>query len=170
MSKRTKKTLSVDAAMLRLGKYCAYTDRTLDEVNKKLEELEVSEEDAKIVVERLTKQGFINEKRFAESFARGKFRIKKWGKRRIKMEMRKKGLSDELIEKGLKELPEEDYSTTLDELLQKKWKQLQRSVVKDKTKDINAYNRQKLIRYALQKGYEMDLVIGRVKAIKLSGA
>ncbi|HTB06161.1 MAG TPA: RecX family transcriptional regulator, partial [Bacteroidia bacterium] len=86
MSKRTKKTLSVDAAVLRLGKYCAYTERTLDEVNKKLKELEVSEEDAKIVIERLTKQGFINEKRFAESFARGKFRIKKWGKRRIKME------------------------------------------------------------------------------------
>jgi regulatory protein len=168
MSKRTKKTLSVDAAVLRLGKYCAYTERTLDEVNKKLEELEVGEVDAKIVVERLTKQGFINEKRFAESFARGKFRIKKWGKRRIKMEMRKKGLSDELIEKGLEELPEEDYSTTLDELLQKKWKQLQRSIVKDKTKDVNAYNSQKLIRYALQKGYEMDLVMDRIKALKVA--
>lgn len=163
MSKRTKKTLSLDAAVLRLGKYCAYTERTLEEVNKKLEALEVSEEDAKIVVERLTKQGFINEKRYAESFARGKFRIKKWGKRRIKMEMRKKGLSDELIEKGLKELPEEDYSTTLDELLQKKWKQIQRSSANDK--EIN-YKRQKLIRYALQKGYEMDLVMERIKVLK----
>lgn len=165
MDKRTKKTLSVDNAVQRMGKYCAYSERSIAEVRKKLKSLNVTSEDSEVVLERLKKQGFLNEDRFATAFAGGKFRIKKWGKRRIEMEMKKKGLSGELIEKGLKQLPEKEYAETLEELLQKKWKQLVRSGKDDIEHEIKQQNRQKLIRFALQKGYEIDLVMERVRKL-----
>src|ERR1700752_4094496 len=85
MNKRTKKNLSVEAASLRLQNYCAYTERTKQEVQKKMQGYGLSEGDAEIVMEKLIKAGFINETRFVKSFAGGKFRIKKWGKRKIEM-------------------------------------------------------------------------------------
>ncbi|MGP8216454.1 MAG: regulatory protein RecX [Bacteroidia bacterium] len=168
MDKRTKKKLSADNALLRMGKFCAYRDRSMDEVKKKLKSLDVSPADAKIVMEKLTKQGFIDENRFAKSFAGGKFRIKKWGRKKIEIEMKKKGISEELIEKGLKQLPEKEYLDTLDSLLQKKWKQIMQRHERMETTDnyeTKQHNQQKLIRFALQKGYEMDLVMERIKSV-----
>jgi len=163
MNKRTKKTLSVDAVLLRMQNYCAFSERSTEEVRKMMKDFDLNPADAWTVLERLTKAGFINEARFAKSFAGGKFRIKKWGKRKIEVEMKKKGLSEELIEKGLNELPEKDYTDTLDELLKKKWAQISRKEVEKDDYEAKQKNRQKLIRYALQKGYEMDLVMERVK-------
>jgi len=167
MNKRTKKILSVDAALLKLQNYCAFTERSKLEVTKKLKLYNLSPEDSEKVMERLTKAGFINEQRFAKSFVGGKFRIKKWGKRKISMEMKKKGIAKDLIENGLSELPENDYLETLDELLQKKWKQILRSVKENDDYEAKQKRRQKLIRFALQKGYEMDIVMGRVKKLQL---
>jgi regulatory protein len=165
VDKRTKKTLSLDNAMQRMGKYCSYTERSIAEVKKKLKELNVAPEDTDTVLQRLAKMGFLNEDRFATAFAGGKFRIKKWGKKRIEIEMKRKGLSSELIEKGLKQLPEADYLETLEHLLKKKQEQIMRSGKDEKDYDTRQRNRQKLIRFALQKGYEMDLVMTRVRKL-----
>jgi regulatory protein len=167
MNKRTKKNLSVEAASLRLQNYCAYTERTKQEVQKKMQGYGLSEGDAEIVMEKLIKAGFINETRFVKSFAGGKFRIKKWGKRKIEMEMKKKGISGELIEKGLNEVTENDYQETLDELLEKKWKLIMRSAKEDEDYEAKQKRKQKLMRYALQKGYEMDMVVKSVKKMKI---
>src|SRR5581483_3393601 len=163
MNKRTKKNLSVEAALLRLQNYCAYTERTKQEVQKKMQNYGLSEGDAEIVMEKLIKAGFINETRFVKSFAGGKFRIKKWGKRKIEMEMKKKGISGELIEKGLNEVTETGYQETLDELLDKKWKLIMRSAKDEEDYEMKQKRKQKLMRYALQKGYEMDMVVKSVK-------
>jgi regulatory protein len=163
VDKRTKKTLSVDNALLRMSKYCAYAERSIDEVKKKLKTIGVSPNDSELVMERLKKQGFLNEDRFASAFAGGKFRIKKWGKKRIGMEMKRKGLTDDLIEKELSLLPEKEYQETLDMLLQKKWKQIMRGDTGETDYDTQQKNKGKLIRYALQKGYEMDLVLEKVR-------
>ena len=167
MNKRTKKNLSVEAALLRLQNYCAYTERTKQEVQKKMQNYGLSEGDAEIVMEKLIKAGFINETRFVKSFAGGKFRIKKWGKRKIEMEMKKKGISGELIEKGLNEVTETGYQETLDELLDKKWKLIMRSAKDEEDYEMKQKRKQKLMRYALQKGYEMDMVVKSVKKMKL---
>jgi len=165
MNKRTKKTLSADAALLRLQNYCAFRERSTEEVRKKILEFGLNPSEAWTVLEKLTKAGFLNEDRFARAFAGGKFRIKKWGKRKIEVEMKKKGLSEELIEKGLNELPEKDYSDTLDDLLKKKWAQIARKGTDTKDYETRQKNHQKLIRYALQKGYEMDLVMQKVNKV-----
>jgi regulatory protein len=167
MNKRTKKSLSVDAALLRLQNYCAFTERTKLEVTKKMHGYGLSPEDAEIAMQKLINAGFINESRFAKSFAGGKFRIKKWGKRKIEMEMKKKGLSGDLIEKGLSELSENDYLETLDELLKKKWKLIMRTAEEEESYEAKQVKQQKLMRYALQKGYEMDIVLKKVREMKL---
>jgi regulatory protein len=167
VNKRTKKTLSVDNAVQMMGKYCAYRERSIDEVVKKLKGFAMSPANIQLVLERLTKQGFLDEDRFATAFAGGKFRQKKWGRKRIQMEMKKKGLSNELIEKGLSQLLEKDYIETLDVLIQKKWKQVTRSGKDADDYETKQSNRGKLIRYALQKGYEMDLVLDRVRKLGL---
>lgn len=167
MDKRTKKTLSVDNAVIRMGKYCSYTERSIDEVKKKLKTLGVSVEDTQLVMERLTKMGFLNESRFASAFVSGKFRMKKWGKKRIEMEMKRKGVSNELIEKGISGLSQEEYIEALDTLLQKKWNTIARTSKETDDYEAKQRQKQKLIRFALQKGYEMDLVFQRVKVLGL---
>jgi regulatory protein len=166
MDKRTKKTPSIDVALLKARKYCSLYERSKSETEKKLKDYGVMEGDIPFIIEKLEKEGFLNENRFAVAFASGKFRYKKWGRNRIVMEMRRKGLSEELIDKGLSELPAEDYSKTLDSLLQKKWVQLERKIVPDDYESGYAA-KQKLIKYALQKGYEQDIVITRLKLMKI---
>jgi regulatory protein len=166
MDKRTKKSPSIDDALARARKYCAYSERNKVEVKKKLVEYGVMEGDINMILEKLVKEGFLNEQRFASAFAGGKFRMKKWGRTRIKMEMKRKGLSTELIEQGLSELPQQAYTDTLDELLNKKWKQLQRKAIGNTSKPIMA-EKQKLIRYALQKGYEQDIIMNRMSKLGL---
>src|SRR5580693_6124237 len=98
MDKRTKKTLSDEALMLRVRKYCALRERSTREVKKKLYELDVLEDKAELIIEKLKQEGFLNEKRYVSAFARGKFRNKKWGKKKIEMELKKQGITKELLE------------------------------------------------------------------------
>ena len=166
MNKRTKKSLSVDDALARARKYCAYSERSRVEVARKLKEYGVMEGDIDMILEKLVKEGFLNEKRFASAFAGGKFRMKKWGRNRIKIEMERKGLSSELISNGLSELPEKEYLDTIDGLLNKKWKMLQRRGTGNISKPTLA-DKQKLIRFVLQKGYEHDMVMNRMRKLGL---
>jgi len=133
-------------------------------VEKKLKDYGVLENDIFPIIEKLMVEGFLNEKRFASAFASGKFRYKKWGRKRIINEMKRKGLSDELIDSGLSVLSQEEYTKTLDDLLTKKWKLLERKVDKDDYDSLMAA-KQKLVNYALQKGYENDIIWERMKAI-----
>jgi regulatory protein len=166
MDKRTKKTPSIDVALLKARKYCSLYERSKAETEKKLKDYGVMEGDVPFIIEKLVNEGFLSEDRFAVAFASGKFRYKKWGRNRIVMEMRRKGLSEELIDKGLSELSQEDYGKTLDTLLQKKWVQLERKVVPDDYE--SSYTaKQKLIKYALQKGYEQDIIMKRMRELKL---
>ena len=166
MDKRTKKTPSIDVALLKARKYCSLYERSKSETEKKLRDYGVMEGDIPFIIEKLVNEGFLNENRFATAFASGKFRYKKWGRNRIVMEMKRKGLSEELIKKGLSELSQEEYSKTLDTLLQKKWVQLERKIVPDDYES-GYVAKQKLIKYALQKGYEQDIIITRLKQMKI---
>lgn len=155
MKKKSTKYISRDEALAKLQKYCAYQDRCHKEVRSKLLDLGIYGQDLEEIIVELIKDNFLNEVRFAQSFARGKFRIKRWGKIKIKQEMKLKALSDYCIRKGLAEIDEEEYIETIDRLLNKK---------ADVIKGENQFEKnRKLAAFAIQKGFESKLVWERIK-------
>ncbi|RUA34306.1 MAG: RecX family transcriptional regulator [Bacteroidetes bacterium] len=132
------------------AKYCALQERSQQQVRDKLYDWGLYGDEVEEVIAWLISEDFINEERFAESYVRGHFNLKKWGKIKIKQGLEQKKISEYCIKKGMKEIGDEDYQKTLNELLEKKWRIL---------KEPNLYiKKQKAVRYLLQKGYEPNLV------------
>lgn len=135
----------------RLADYCVYQDRSHYEVEQKLKELRTLNEDERgEILIWLLQNNFLNEERFSKSYARGKFYQKKWGKIKIMQGLKQKRIPTNLIDKGIKEINDDDYKSTLMELTEKKWNIIRESEVYLKKKKI--YN------YLLQKGYEYNLI------------
>ena len=130
--------------------FCSYRDRSQKEVEDKLQEMRMIPEAREQIVIQLMQEGFLNEERFARSFVRGKFRIKKWGRIRIKQELKLKQISEPIIRLAMQEIDEKTYFSTLCGLAEKKLNSLQES---DKYK-----LRKKLSDHLLRKGYEANLV------------
>jgi regulatory protein len=151
------KLYDLKEAYLRASSYCAYQERTQDEVRDRLKEWNIRGEDAESVIARLIEENFLNEERFSKAFAGGKFRMKQWGRLKIRQELRGRGVSDYCIKQALKEIDESEYRQTLRRVLEKK-----NDTIKDEDTIIR---KQKLIRFALGKGYENDLVWNAVEEI-----
>ena len=146
----TKKYLSQDQALSNIQRYCALQDRCHAEVRSKLLEWGIYGDALEEIISALITDNFLNEERFARSFARGKFRIKHWGRIRILSELKSRRISDYCIRKALTEIDEEDYRQTLLSLLQKKSAEL--------TQLHPAEQKQKLLRFAQQRGFESDII------------
>ena len=145
-----KKYLTKEQALQKLRQYCAYQERSHSEVIQKLWELGVRKAEHDEIVSSLIEEDYLNEERFAIQFAGGKFRMKDWGRKRIYYALKEKKVSEYNIRKALKEITDEAYEKTLEELVEKKYASLkdeQYLVRKKKTMD-----------YLMQKGYEPDLV------------
>lgn len=136
----------------KLASFCAYQERTHEEVREKLDQFFVEEEDAEWLVSQLIRDNFLNEERFASSFAGGKFRIKKWGKRKILFELKQKHISERNIQSAIKGIDESEYRSTLKKLAEKK---LSAICLKEKKE---AFQKKKLAAFLLKKGYEPELV------------
>jgi regulatory protein len=131
-------------------KYCAYQERCHEEVRTKLLELGGRGEDLEQVMSELIEQNFLNEERFAMAFARGKFRIKKWGIVKIKQELKLRKISDYCIKKALTEIEDDVYIQTIQELIAKK-----NNLLKEK----NIYIRKnKIATFIIGKGFEPAVV------------
>lgn len=151
-----KKMLTPAEALARARKYCAFQERSHSEVRHKLLEYGLRGKGLEEVMVKLIDEGFLNEERFAIAFAGGKFRMKHWGKKKIEQELMRRGISDYLIEKALRELKPEDYEGALQILLEKKAASL---------KDRNIFARkQKLSTFLISKGYESQAVFKAVNA------
>ena len=100
--------------------FCAYQERTHEEVRRRLDKLFVEEEDAEWIISQLIRDNFLNEERFAHSFAGGKFRIKKWGRKRILFELKQKQVGDRNIQSALNQIDVVEYKATLTKLAEKK--------------------------------------------------
>ncbi|GAB3897039.1 regulatory protein RecX [Spirosoma agri] len=137
-------------ALRKAAMFCAYQERTQQEVRNRLKEWGIYGDDAEEVIAELIQQNYLNEERFAQSFAGGKFRIKGWGKRKIKQHLQQRGITGYNLDQAMNGIAPDDYRTTLSELLDKK----RRSLRDDNPLII----KQKLARYAFSKGYEPDLV------------
>lgn len=136
-------------AKAKLEAYCAYQERCAQEITKKLWDWKMHREDHDILLADLISNNFLNEERFAEAFASGKFNIKKWGKTKIKNHLKAKKISDYSINKALKAIDMADYDETLSTMADKKWAQLTGS---------HWEKLGKLQRYLHGKGYEQDLL------------
>ena len=136
--------------LIKAANFCAYQERTHKEVRKKLGELEVLGDDAEEIITYLIENNYLNEERFARVFAGSKFRQKKWGRIKIRQELKMRGMSEYCLKAGMSEIDGDDYMITLQEIIEKKSKD-----IKDSNKSIV---RQKLVKFALSKGFENDLV------------
>ncbi len=142
-------------ALRKAALFCAYQERTQQEVRDRLAEWGVRGDDAEEVIAELISQNYLNEERFAKSFAGGKFRVKGWGRRKIKQHLQQRGITGYNLNQALNEIAPDDYRATLTELLDKKRQSLARSGQLDTNPLVV---KQKLVRYALSKGYESDLI------------
>lgn len=143
-------TYTVDEAQKKMENFCAYQERCHKEVRAKLKEMKMIPQAIDTIMVHLIEQNFLNEERFARAFVRGKFRIKKWGKNRLKRELKLREISDYSIKKAFEEINEDDYKTTLDDLIQKRIGQI---------KETNTYKkRKKVADYLLYRGWESHLI------------
>ncbi len=142
---------------MRICKYCAYQERSHKEVRNKLFAYGLYPSEVEQALTRLITDGFLNEERFAKAFAGGKFRIKKWGKKKISRALEAHGVSPRCIQRGLKEIDDPNYSKTLKALLAKKIAGLSEPVAFKKM--------HKAATFAIGKGYEPDLVWVLVKEL-----
>lgn len=154
---KSKKYISPEEALSKLQRYCAYQDRCHKEVRTKLIDLGIFGDTLEEIIADLIQDNFLNEERFARSYARGKFRMRQWGRIRIKRELKLRNISDYCIKKAMEEIEDEIYADTIARLISKKQKE---------TKEKNLFKlRSKIATYLIGKGYESYLAWEKVKAL-----
>lgn len=147
---KPKKKLTPTQALVRAQNSCAYQERCQQEMRDKLYDWGLHREDVENVIVDLITDGFINEERFAKSFAGGKFRIKKWGKIKIKIELKKRKISEYCIKEAMKEIDEDDYLQTIHQLIEKKSR-----LLKGGKPHVRNY---KIQQYIASRGFEQNLI------------
>lgn len=155
MDEPKKKRLTPTEALARIYRYCAYQERSHHEVKKKLFDFGLNSDEVDEILSKLITDGFVNEERFAKAYAGGKFRMKKWGRLKIENELNSFGLSSRCINTGMKEIDDEDYQKTLQQLLEKKSNLL--------SETDQFVRRDKLAKFAIGRGFEPDLVWKTIK-------
>ena len=154
----SKKSFTPDQAFQKIKQFCAYQERSHREVTEKLYSFGLYKKEVEQLIGQLLEENYLNEERFAIAFAGGKFRIKQWGRVKIKYELKQKGVSALCISIALKEIEEETYLTTLKRLATKKWESLQGE---------QYLNRQaKTTTYLIQKGFEPQLITSVIADIR----
>ena len=131
--------------------YCAYQERSHKEVRTKLLSMEIYGEDLERYIYELIKENYLNEERYACALARGKFRIKKWGRNKIKHALKLQSVSDYCIKKAMLEIDEDEYVLNINYFGNKK---------KDELKsEKNKFTKMaKIKNYLLQKGFEFEYI------------
>lgn len=150
MEESPKKKYTPGVALQKIQSYCAYQERCHAEVREKLYSYGLYKKDVEQIIVTLIQENFLNEERFAQAYASGKFRMKKWGRNKIKQGLKARYISDYCIKKAMKEIDEEEYAATLKKIIEKKAK-----TVKEKKLMIKKY---KVAAYAISRGFESDMV------------
>ena len=133
-----------------MAAYCSRSEKCEFDVRKKLEGTELDINQIDELIDYLIENKYIDNQRYAEFFANDKFKFNKWGKQKIRMHLNQKQISSALIQNALNTIDLKEYKKTLKEIIEKKLKS---------TKEQDKYKlKEKLIRNALSKGFEMDLI------------
>lgn len=134
----------------RIMKWCAMQERAHFDADVKLRSWGVPEDEREQIIVELISDNFLNEERYARAFARGKFRMKKWGWNKIKMELKRKGVSKYSTALAKEEIEADEYAEALREVIRKKWPLINAKNDWERT--------QKLLQYAANRGYEYEIV------------
>ncbi|MFV0540433.1 MAG: regulatory protein RecX [Aestuariibaculum sp.] len=154
---QSKTTYTLKEAIKKLEYYCAYQERCHSEVINKLEQMHMIPEAIDVVVVHLIENNFLNEERFAKSFVSGKFKIKGWGKNRLTLELKKKGIGKTNINLALTEIDDDDYLNHFNNLANKRANTI---------KESNSYKKKKkFIDYFLYRGWEPYLVYDKANEL-----
>ncbi len=151
---KQSKVYTVEEAKKKLEHYCAYQERSHKEVKEKLKTMRMIPQAIDAIVVHLIENNYLNEERFATAFARGKFRIKKWGKNKIIRELKLRDISRYSIDIALKGISDVDYLNTLDALIKKRIDQV--------TETNNYKKKKKIVDYLLYRGWESHLVYDKI--------
>jgi regulatory protein len=154
---KEKKYFSIEEIKRKLERYCVYQDRCHKEIETKLREFVLIEEAKNQIILHLMEHNFLNEERFSKSFARGKFKIKKWGKQRIIRELKFRDITAYNINTALKEIDEETYLNTITEIAEKRNRLIKESDIYKRKK--------KLSDFLMRKGYEFELIYSTVTEV-----
>jgi regulatory protein len=146
-----------EQAIQRIRHFCAYQERAQQEVREKLYALGMTKDEVEEIISDLITDNFLNEARFAESFARGHFRIKAWGKQKIKFALQQKRVSPLNIKKALQSIDELEYKKTLLTLATKKWNSLKGERGMSRMAKTNSFLN--------QRGFESSLIMPILQAL-----
>lgn len=146
-----KQSLTPDQALQKIRQYCAYQERSHIEVKDKLYGYGLNRKEVDEMLSTLIEENYLNEERFAIQYAGGKFRMKQWGRVKIRYALRQKRVSEYCIKKALASIPETEYQRTLQKLFEEKLRSLR--------SEKNMFIRKRKIQdHLMQKGYEAALV------------
>ena len=150
MPKDPTKPLTPDQVLDKMAKYCAYQERCTKDVRDKLKTFDIPQEDQDKILEYLLDNRFVNDERFVKSFVRGKINQSGWGINKIRFHLVQKGIAKEIIDEALEQTDEEVYRQRLIDILKTKSKTIKA--------DSDFEKKRKLAAYAMQKGFEGNLV------------
>lgn len=136
--------------LLKAERFCAYQERCSYEIKQKMRELGADEKTTEKIISSLEEDEYLNDARFAKLFTSGKFRIKRWGKNKIRAELRMKKMPDDFISSALDAIDGEEYLKTIQHLIRKKEKE-----VRSQKPEVR---KQKIIMNLLSKGFESELI------------
>jgi regulatory protein len=153
-----KEVYSIKEAINKIEHYCAYQERCHEEVVSKLRSMKMDSEEIDEIIAHLIGSNFLNESRFACSFARGKHRIKHWGRVRIVNELKFRNITTYNINLALKEIPQEEYTSTFDTVSERQWANIRETNMLKK--------RKKFCDYLLRRGFESNLIYEKVKELE----
>ncbi|MFC0344175.1 regulatory protein RecX [Epilithonimonas hispanica] len=146
-----KKSPTFDEIKLKLVNYCVYQDRCHYEVERKMREFLLIPEAKDEIFLYLMNENYLNEERFTRSYIRGKFYIKHWGRNKIKMNLKQKGITEKLISKCMDEIDVDDYEKAFMKIYHDYF---------SKQKGMKDYQKKsKTIKHLISKGYEYDVVL-----------
>ena len=139
---------------LKASYYCSLSEHCIQKVREKLVQWDTPKEFIQPIIDKLVEEDYINEERFARAFVKDKFRFNHWGRVKITTHLKALNISSENISIGMQEIDEEEYAKKLDEIVEKK-----RKTIKNGT---DYEIRAKLLRHALSRGFEYELVASKL--------
>lgn len=146
-----KKSFTFAEIKLKLVNYCVYQDRCHSEIEQKMRDFLLIPEAKDEIFLYLIKENYLNEERFTRSYIRGKFYIKHWGRNKIKMNLKQKGITEKLISKSMDEIDTDDYEKAINKIYQDYF---------SKQKGLKEYQKKsKTIKHLMSKGFEYDIVL-----------
>ena len=151
-----RKNIGTEKALQKIKHFCSYQERNHQEVKEKLYSFGLYKMDVEMLVSQMIEENYLNEERFAIAFVGGRFRIKKWGRVKIRYELKQKRISDYCIKIGLASIAEEDYIKTLQKLFTEKKTSL-------KSEKNIFIKKQKIQSFLMQRGFEPQLISGLIQ-------